>query len=303
MLFLPSIRRTVLALFVAALAAAPVAAGAQEPATGTASSQRIVVMEWAALETLLALGRPPVGAADAEGYREWVGEPALPETVAGVGSRQEPNLEEIARLKPDLVLSHAHLRPLKEKLAALAPVEEITFNGTGGDAYATVVECTRRIGDLLGETGKAEALIASADETFGQEAKALQSAGLAGRHVYFVRIIGPNALRVHGKGSIADTVLSRLGLTNAYPGDVNEWGFALTEPSVLAEDPDAAIVVAGPVTDEAMASVFATPLGKALPAVRAGRVHALPITWTFGGIDSAKTMAHAIAAALTGTDR
>ncbi|NDW03877.1 iron-siderophore ABC transporter substrate-binding protein [Jiella pacifica] len=296
------------ALLAAMLAGAPASGQAQETAeTGsvpeTASAQRIVVMEWAALETLLALGHPPVGAADAGGYREWVGEPALPADVAEVGSRQEPNLEEIARLRPDLILSHVHLKPLKEKLAALAKVEEVTFNGTGGDAYATVVEGTRKIGDLLGETAEAEALVASADATFEEAAKALRSAGLAGRHVYFVRIIGPNALRVHGQGSVADTVLSRLGLTNAYTGEVNEWGFALLEPSALAEDPEAAIVVAGPVTDEAMASVFDTPLGKALPAVRAGRVYDLPVTWTFGGVPSAKTMAEAIAAALTETGR
>lgn len=303
MLSLPSIRRAACAFIVAALAAVPASGNAQERAPGTAPAQRIVVMEWAALETLLALGHAPVGAADAGGYREWVAGPKLPETVAEVGSRQEPNLEEIARLKPDLILSHEHLRPLKDKLAALAPVEEITFNGTGGDAYATVVAGTRKVGELLGEPGKAEALIASAKATFAEKAKTLQTAGLAGSHVYFVRIIGPNALRVHGKGSIAGTVLARLGLTNAYGGEVNEWGFALTEPSALAKDPDAAIVVAGPVTDEAMDSVFGTPLGKALPAVRAGKVYPLPVTWTFGGIASAKTMADAIAAALMETGR
>lgn len=310
MLISPSpIRIAACALVAAMLAAVPGNSRAQEPAPEAASSaeaasaQRIVVMEWAALETLLALGHVPVGAADAGGYREWVGEPALPADVAEVGSRQEPNLEEIARLKPDLILSHVHLRPLKEKLAALAPVEEVTFNGAGGDAYATAVEGTRKIGELLGETAEAEALIGSAETTFDEQAAALDAAGLAGRHVYFVRIIGPNALRIHGPGSIVDTVLSRLGLTNAYEGAVNEWGFSLAEPSALAEDPDAAIVVAGPVSDEAMASVFETPLGRALPAVRADRVYDLPVIWTFGGIPSAKGMAQRIAAALAETSR
>ena len=46
-------------------------------------------MEWAALETLLALGHVPVGAADAGGYREWVGEPALPADVAEVGEASQ----------------------------------------------------------------------------------------------------------------------------------------------------------------------------------------------------------------------
>ena len=289
-----------------ALLAAPAGANAAGPDAGPASTpvsgkERIVVMEWAALETLLALGVTPVGAADAGGYREWVSTPELPEAVAEVGSRQEPNLEELARLKPDLILSHAHLRPLKAKLEAIAPVEDVTLNGTGTDTYEAVLEGTRRIGAMTGRTDAADALIERADTAFEADAAKLAAANLAGRHVYFVRIIDGNALRVHGKGSIADTVLSRLGLVNAYEGTVNEWGFATVEPSALAGDPEAAIVVAGPVRDDQMAAVFDTPLGRALPAVRAEAVHGLPVTWTFGGIPSAIHMADAIAAALTQT--
>ncbi|WP_167591592.1 iron-siderophore ABC transporter substrate-binding protein [Jiella endophytica] len=286
------------ALSAIALAIAPTLALAEEPAS---PPERIVAMEWAELETLLALGVTPVGAAGASGYRDWVGEPALPESVAEIGTRQEPNLEELARLKPDLVLSHAHLRPLKGNLNAIAPVEEVTFNGTGSDTWEAVLAGTRRIGELTGKTQGADALISSADAAFEKDASRLADAGLQGRHVYFVRIIGANALRVHGSNAIADTVLSRLGLTNAWKGDVNEWGFAMVEPSALAEDPEATILVAGPVSDAEMAAVFDTPLGKALPASRAGAVRRLPVTWTFGGVPSAIHMAAAITDALTGT--
>ena len=282
-----------------AVAIAPKIAVADETAPA-AVPERIVAMEWAGLETLLALGITPIGAADAGGYREWVAKPELPASVAEIGSRQEPNLEELARLKPGLILSHAHLRPLKEKLEAIAPVEEITFNGTGDDTFAAVLAGTKAIGALTGKTADAEALIRSADAAFDKDAATLKAAGLAGRHVYFVRIIGKNALRVHGSNAIANTVIARLGLVNAYDGEVNEWGFSTLEPSALADDPEAAVLVAGPVTDQEMAAVFDTPLGKALPAVRAGSVHALPVTWTFGGVPSAITMADAITAAMTG---
>ncbi|MBO0662305.1 iron-siderophore ABC transporter substrate-binding protein [Jiella sp. MQZ9-1] len=268
----------------------------------THSSQppkRVVAMEWAQLETLLALGITPVGAADARGYREWVSSPRLPESVADIGSRQQPNLEELAQLKPDRIFSQAHLRPLKARLAAIAPVSEITFNGTGGDTFAAVVAGTRAIGEVTDKQAEADALIAKTDAALAMDAKRLQAAGFSGRSVYVVRIIGPHAIRVHGQNSIADTVLAKLGLKNAYRGKVNEWGFATVEPSALADDPKATIVVAGPVTKAEMAAVFETPLGKALPAVRAGAVYRLPVVWTFGGLPSAITMADAIAAALT----
>lgn len=289
------------ALLALLIATAPGLSVAEETVSGAVPS-RIVAMEWGEVETLLALGVTPVGAADARGYREWVEAPELPEEVAEVGSRQEPNLEEIARLEPDLILSHAHLQPLEEKLAAIAPVEAVTLSGTGEDAYETAVAGTRRIAAITGKNDEAEALVKETEAAFEADARRIETAGLSGQPVYFVRIIGPNALRVHGETSIANTVLDRLGLTNAFTGEVSEWGFATVEPSQLADNGEATILVAGPVSDEEMAAVFDTPLGKALPAARAGRVHRLPVVWTFGGLPSAKRMADAITAAMVGAE-
>ncbi|MBO0903131.1 ABC transporter substrate-binding protein [Jiella sonneratiae] len=286
-------------LCLAMLLSAPAAAAGTAAAAGAAAPARIVAMEWAAAETLLALGIVPAAIADAPGYRAWVGHPELPAGVADIGLRQEPNLEELARLEPDLILSHAHLLPLKEKLAAIAPVQAVTFNGTGGDTFAAILSGTREIGRLTGRSAAAERLIDETREAFDRDAEKLRKAGLAGRHVYFVRLVDANTLRIHGKNSVAATVLSRLGLVDAYAGDVNEWGFALSEPSALAGDTDAAILVAGPVGEEEMARVFDTPLGRALPASRAKAVRRLSVTWTFGGLVSAVTMADAITEALT----
>jgi ABC-type Fe3+-citrate transport system substrate-binding protein len=88
------------------------------------NSQRVIALEWTYVEDLLALGVQPVGVADIEGYGNWVNVPiALDESVADVGTRQEPNLERIAELAPDLIIT-ASFRAANnyDELTAIAPI-------------------------------------------------------------------------------------------------------------------------------------------------------------------------------------
>lgn len=70
-------------------------------------AQRVVVLEWTFTEDLVALGVQPVGNADNANYKVYVTpEAALDSSVVDVGTRNEPNLEAIAALKPDLIISN-----------------------------------------------------------------------------------------------------------------------------------------------------------------------------------------------------
>src|SRR5690554_378402 len=85
--------------------------------------QRVVVLEWTYAEDVLALGVQPVGAADIENYNKWVNiGTELSSEVVDVGTRQEPNLETIASLEPDLIIavSFRH-KPILDQLNAIAP--------------------------------------------------------------------------------------------------------------------------------------------------------------------------------------
>ena len=67
------------------------------------AAKRVVALEWDALENLVALGVKPVGAADLRGFRQYVAV-ALPGGITDVGMRQEPSIERIAKLRPDLII-------------------------------------------------------------------------------------------------------------------------------------------------------------------------------------------------------
>src|SRR5690554_3608607 len=68
--------------------------------------QNVVALEWTYAEDLLAVGVQPVGVADIEGYNSWVQiEEKLDQGVVDIGTRQEPSLEKIAELNPDLIIA------------------------------------------------------------------------------------------------------------------------------------------------------------------------------------------------------
>lgn len=78
--------------------------------------KRIVVLEFLLAESLLTLDIVPIGMSDPRLYPDWVGYGAERLTqVVNVGTRQQPSLEAIALLKPDLILGlsnrHAPLFP------------------------------------------------------------------------------------------------------------------------------------------------------------------------------------------------
>ena len=58
---------------------------AMPPLAAEETPRRIVSLSWALTEMLVELDVTPVGVADVDGYRQWVGQPALPEAVVGVG--------------------------------------------------------------------------------------------------------------------------------------------------------------------------------------------------------------------------
>ena len=128
-------RRISLATLLAVLAGLLLAGPSQ------AAPKRVVALEWDALENLVSLGVKPVGAADLRGYRTYVAV-GLPGGITDVGTRQEPSIERIAKLRPDLIVvpsnrAGRNLRTLR-KIARVARHEPLS-----GRTPATARSSTR----------------------------------------------------------------------------------------------------------------------------------------------------------------
>ncbi|WP_163573746.1 ABC transporter substrate-binding protein [Fodinicola feengrottensis] len=129
-----------------------------------APAKRVVALEWSYGEDLLALGVQPVGVADIAGYNTWVtaGSRFVPSTK-DVGKRQEPSLDAIYQLKPDLIVTDAD-RVTPNSLAALKKIAPtLVFDAyVKPDHLTGALNSFRQLGTAVGRTSQAQAVVGRA---------------------------------------------------------------------------------------------------------------------------------------------
>ena len=117
-------RRGALGAF--ATAAVSATACLWSPSPVRAAARRVVSLELQLTEILVSLGAPPVAAADNALYRRLIGAPELPVSVADLGPIQQPNLEFLQHLAPDLIVVPAwEGSASRATLARVAPVTQV----------------------------------------------------------------------------------------------------------------------------------------------------------------------------------
>jgi len=121
-------------------------------------AKRIVVLEFSLLDDLLQLGVKPIGLASSQ-VDEGTNPPFLMPTInkiTDVGTRQQPNLEKIMSLHPDLIVADTTFQgKIYPLLAKIAPT--LLLNGLLGD-YKTQIENLKILADATGSKNKVEGL-------------------------------------------------------------------------------------------------------------------------------------------------
>lgn len=263
----------------------------------TTVPERVAALNWAAAEHLLELGVTPLAVADVTGYREWVVQPALPAGVEDVGLRQEPNLERLAELKPDLIISGDQQGDLLPRLSQIAPVLHFeTFSSEHNNAEAArrvfltlarVLDREERAGQRMAELEQGfERLKARLHAHFGDTLP----------RVTVVRLMDSSHVRLYGDNGMPQYALERLGITPALPQPVSQWGQVQKKLTDLGAIRDGVVLYIEPFPEAD--KLFATPLWRAMPFVRAGRLAAVPPTWTYGGVMSLGYLAENLTRAL-----
>jgi iron complex transport system substrate-binding protein len=273
-------------------------------------AERVVAIEWEAVENVLALGVEPVGAGDAEVYRDWVAAgSALPASTKSVGTRGEASLEKIASLQPDLIVAGrdgaAKHRDKLERIAPVAVFDIAPAPGSGSTEWERMRTEVERLGVLLGREPEATALLARLDRTLAEQASKVEAAGVKGQSVALVQAFtaGKPSARLFDDGAQLVQVARRLGLENAFEGEPKLWGItpAGLEGLRRVGDADWLLTLALADDDPFRETWGRNPAYQRLPVVE--RDHVVPIggdTWTWGGPLSAELAAKRIAAAVTG---
>lgn len=255
------------------------------PRLHASEPRRLVTLEWLATEIALLLGERPVGVADLDGYRRWVSidNDGLAAAV-DVGGRQQPSMEALNRLKPDLILSSAlRHRALEHRLSEIAPTRLLDDQPQDGDLLGAVYACTKAAGKALDRSQAADRLLADFDTKLAGFAKDIADSGLGGQPVLVAQPLpGVPRLRIFTSNSAVMQVLVRAGLSAALDQSPEPFGFSTIGLEGLAAlDGKSRLIL---LSDAAPAELQSSALWPMLPVVASGGVVPVGLpSWPFGG--------------------
>jgi ABC-type Fe3+-hydroxamate transport system substrate-binding protein len=247
--------------------------------------RRLVTLEWLATEIALLLGERPVGVADLDGYRRWVSvnNDGLADAI-DVGGRQQPGMEALNRLRPDLILSSAlRHRPLEHRLSEIGPTRLLDDQPQDGDLLAAVYDCTKTAGEALDRGQAANGLLADFDTKLADIAKDIAGSKLGGQPVLVAQPLpGVPRLRIFTSNSAVMQVFVRAGFTAALDLPPEPFGFSTIGLEGLAAlDGKSKLIL---LADEAPAELRNSALWPMLPVVASGGVVPVGLpSWPFGG--------------------
>jgi iron complex transport system substrate-binding protein len=180
-----------------------------------------------------------------------------------------PDLERVAALAPDLVVvsRDGTDRAAWERLSAMG----MNVLVTGGTSLDGVLADIARVGDAIGEPGKAATLVASLEARVA----AAEARGRAHRGRTAIVLVWPDPPVVAGRATFVGDLLTRAGFTNAVPAGAGDWPRVSLE-TLAAWNPDLVVRPATPENAEAFRAALEGDAFGVVPAVRAGRVAAIP---------------------------
>ncbi|MFF2329168.1 MULTISPECIES: ABC transporter substrate-binding protein [unclassified Streptomyces] len=235
--------------------------------------QRVVVLDTGELDSALTLGVQPVGAthsATEDGFPSYL--PAdRTKDIKEVGEIANPNLEAVASLKPDLILtSKVRDGDRYEQLSAIAPTVMTEATGTAWkENLQTHAEALGKQAEAKKAIAAYEAHVAKVTEAIGGKEKA------AATDVNFVRFVEGADIRIYGKQNYIGSILADLGVGRPAITDKAKDGFSYDVSPEKIDLADADVIFTSTYGDPAKAGTTKTTksgLWKGLTASRNGKV-------------------------------
>lgn len=267
-------------------------------------AKKVVVLEWTYAENLLALGIQPAGMADLELYGDYVNiEPQLDDTVVDVGGRQEPNLEAIMALEPDLIIgvNFRHDAMLAD-LEKIAPT--VIFNpypeDESIDLYEEMETTFNEMAKAVGKEDKAKEVLADLEKVYEEKAAEVEAADLKTKDtILTLAYTGAQApeIRVFTPNSMASIIMEKIGLKNVHQPDQFEvFGSSTLNVEGLTKYENANYMFTVPDEDNIYENQLkGNAVWENLAFVKEDRTYDLgAATWLYGGPLSAKTLVNQI---------
>ncbi len=257
---------------------------------------RIVALEWVYVENLLALGIQPVGIADIKGYKNFVNiKPQLSDKVVDVGSRAEPSLEAIAKLKPDLILGvEQRHQETYNLLTSIAPT--FLFNpypsAKNANQLDEMQQTFLKIAQTVNREDKGKSVLNEMQQTFDKAKKQLSDIKVSQNKFILGQLSdsGPQ-LRLFSDNAMAVQILNKIGLENAWKGTFDIFGFNIVWVEALPKVEDANFIYITVDNNVYWQNLQNNPVWKGLKFVQQNRIYPIEAdTWVFGGPLSAQLL-------------
>ena len=200
--------------------------------------KKIVVLDFGALDTINALGLGdrvvgiPKGGVVPEPLAAF-----KDDKVADVGTMQEPNIEAINKLKPDLVIVGFRSAAKYPEVSKHFPTIDITFK-QDGPFYDGVAKASGILGEALGKKAEVEAKLAELKTTIATtKTKMPQGKGM-------ILMTSAGKVTLHGAGSRFGAIHKDLGVTPAI-AEVKEasHGDPISFEAIQKANPDVLFVI------------------------------------------------------------
>lgn len=240
--------------------------------TLNAPARRVVALEYSFVDALIALGVPPVGVGLSalggdRGAPAYLAQRLQGSNVVSVGSRAQPSLEQMATLRPDLVLSDAFVhRNMQPQLARVAPTLALqSRRGSLDDLNGQLLV----IGRAVGREAVARRILAE------QNSLVARAQAFANRRApSFVAVVAaPESMTVHTSGSFVGSFLETLGRRNAVAVRGEETQYEVSLEGLVALRPQTLVLFTAGDETPVTARLQQSPLWQSLPAVQRGRVY------------------------------
>jgi len=264
-----------------------------------ADGLRVATLDWAILETLLAIGANVVAATELRQFREAAVTPDLPASVLDLGLRGTPNFEVLRYARPDLIFNSNFYGWANDRMRLIAPVESHAVYSTGRSPYALSEEMTLAIGERLGLPA-AQTFVASCRDRL--DAYRREWATAERRPILPINLGDARHFRVFGSDSMFGVILARMGMENAWRTLTSYSATAPVGIAALATMQEAWIVLIPPHPAEAYAELQDSAFWQALPAVRAGRVITLEPIDPYGALPAGMRFAELLSKGLARVD-
>jgi iron complex transport system substrate-binding protein len=234
--------------------------------------KRVVLTDPYLLEITSAMGIHPIGVA-----KENEKQTGIPSYLKGrvqpnfkwVGTKQQPDLNAILKLKPDLIIADVGQKRWYPQLSSMAPT--LVVRGTGADHWQKVANL---LGVVFHKTGQAQALM-NRSQQMADRVREL-SLRYQGMKVLPVELIGPHRVRVYTKMSDLAVLLDDVGLSVSFSNQKQP--YVDLDGSKLAGLPADTLIVLHKTSDPS-GQIKKDPILRQLPAVKAGRVVEVTAEW------------------------